>query len=722
MQKRFWINRIQVDLTRNQIIRDGREFSLQPKILAVLRLLALRQGEVVSHDQLMDEVWGDATVSPNTLQRCIAQLRKALGDDSRSQQVIKTHSKQGYSLEIHVSWDELEPAPPVSKATQAPSKNGTPQPPIGKWRFAISLGGLGILIVFFSFYLGSQDTHASYQSIRQLTSSDAKEYNPNYSPDGRYMVFHRYSGVCENHLWAKDLKTNQEFRLTKTPAIYGAHSWSADGNHLAFIKQENCQKAGSPLQACWRLQTLDFAAALQGPIETQQRLDCDQSYSQYPVWMNNGSILLLKQHQGQLRLMVYDARSTELREFYQPEQGRLYDYDYSSTLDQLVVMTRISRDDYFMEFIDAKGKLINRQRINPLASNSVYQKYYAGFHPNGEYLITQLENGLHRLSFNGELTPIKIPDNIFIATPKFHPLEDKIVATSGKVDLDIAKVDLNNLDSFNGANHATQEQESFNRTFLPYPSIARTPRTEKMARINPQNNSVVFISERTGKPQVWLYSGEPSEDGRDYQNEAQVRQLSRFENYRQIRGLEWSPDGSQIGIAVNDGISLINLDGTIEALDLDLQIRELLQWINDEQILVLFDQTQTNQLAKINIKTGEVYVTPFSNIRWAKQYQNGFILQDKNRQLWRTQADEKKIKLPFKQKILSGKPILLSDESLYGISITDQLWQFNLKTEQFEFLAPVGEQLWWVMDKKGSILLAAQGVSARKEIVELSSQ
>ena len=727
MQKRFWINRIQVDLTRNQITRDGEEFSLQPKILAVLRILALHQGKVVSHDQLMDEVWGEATVSPNTLQRCIAQLRKALGDDSRSQQVIKTHSKQGYSLETHVSWDEQakqsppEQHSPISAFTTATKSDENQASKSFQWRLPIAIVGLGLLIAFALSVFTLDKVSNNYSSIRQLTSSDEKEYNPNYSPDGRYMVFHRYLDVCENHLWAKDLKTNQEIRLTKTPAIYGPHSWSVDGNQLAFIKQENCQKAGSPQQACWRLQTLDFAAALQNPIDPQQRLDCEQSYSQYPVWMNNGSILLLKQHQGQMRLMVYDARSTELREFYLPEQGQLYDYDYSSKLDRLVVMTRLSHNDHYMEFVDTQGKLINRQKINPLPTHSVFQNYYAGFHPSGEYLISDLDNGLHRLSFDGDLTPIKTPDNMFIATPRFHPLENKIVATSGKVDLDIARIDLANLDALDPKSNSQQPHANFNHTSLSYPSIARTTRAEKMARINPVSNSVAFISERTGLPQVWLYSEQSDEQALNKRNEGQSIQLSDFENYQRIGGLEWSPDGTQLGLVINDNIHLIGLDGAIQSVALELEVRELLQWIDDEQMLVLLDQTEVSQLAKVNIKTGEISVTSYSRIRWAKTYQEGFILQDQYRQLWRTQNNAEKVKLPFDQNILNGKQIILSESSLYGISITDQLWQFNLDNNQFEFVSPVEEDLWWVMDKKEDILLAAQGVSARKEIVELTS-
>ena len=60
-------------------------------MLKVLSLLAKNAGEVVSHQTIKEQIWPNVEVVPNALQRCIAQLRKALGDDAKAQQIIKTH-------------------------------------------------------------------------------------------------------------------------------------------------------------------------------------------------------------------------------------------------------------------------------------------------------------------------------------------------------------------------------------------------------------------------------------------------------------------------------------------------------------------------------------------------------------------------------------------------------------------------------------------------------
>jgi len=118
MAAQYWVGNFFIDLTRNQISQKREYQTIPPKALAVLTCLAKNANKVVSHEELLSQVWPDTIVTPNTLQRSIAQLRKALSEDSQYQSYIKTHAKQGYSLEVEVRWQEnaeveslLEPAP-----------------------------------------------------------------------------------------------------------------------------------------------------------------------------------------------------------------------------------------------------------------------------------------------------------------------------------------------------------------------------------------------------------------------------------------------------------------------------------------------------------------------------------------------------------------------------------------------------------------------------------
>ncbi|WP_395373679.1 transcriptional regulator [Marinicella sp. W31] len=102
--QQFSIGEFNVDISRSQICHANEAIALEPKVLQVLLILARNQGQVVSHETLRQNVWPGVVVTPGALQRCIAQLRKVLGDDAKKQSVILTQPKVGYSLLVPVKW------------------------------------------------------------------------------------------------------------------------------------------------------------------------------------------------------------------------------------------------------------------------------------------------------------------------------------------------------------------------------------------------------------------------------------------------------------------------------------------------------------------------------------------------------------------------------------------------------------------------------------------
>ncbi|HSP96429.1 MAG TPA: AAA family ATPase [Candidatus Dormibacteraeota bacterium] len=69
---------------------------LRPKTWAVLLYLAQRPGALVSRDEILDAVWPDVAVTPDTLTKSIGELRIALGDDPREPRFIETAHRRGF--------------------------------------------------------------------------------------------------------------------------------------------------------------------------------------------------------------------------------------------------------------------------------------------------------------------------------------------------------------------------------------------------------------------------------------------------------------------------------------------------------------------------------------------------------------------------------------------------------------------------------------------------
>jgi len=60
---------------------------LNGETMQVLQHLAGRQGEVVSVEELLREVWADVVVTPDSVYRTISALRRALRDDPKDASV-----------------------------------------------------------------------------------------------------------------------------------------------------------------------------------------------------------------------------------------------------------------------------------------------------------------------------------------------------------------------------------------------------------------------------------------------------------------------------------------------------------------------------------------------------------------------------------------------------------------------------------------------------------
>ncbi len=95
----------ELDVVAFELRRDGRAVAVEPQVLEVLLHLVEHAGELVSKQQLLDEVWGHRFASESTLSSRIRSVRQAIGDDGRRQELIKTVHGRGFRFvaEVHAA-------------------------------------------------------------------------------------------------------------------------------------------------------------------------------------------------------------------------------------------------------------------------------------------------------------------------------------------------------------------------------------------------------------------------------------------------------------------------------------------------------------------------------------------------------------------------------------------------------------------------------------------
>ena len=123
-----------VNPASGEIARKGEIARLDVRAMRLLVCLAEHAGEVVSIDDLLDEVWSGVIVSPDSVYQAVASLRRVLGDDSREPTYIATVPRLGYRMVAAVS-----PWPDVPKVESTEPRGdlaaSTPRP-----RFGLGLG------------------------------------------------------------------------------------------------------------------------------------------------------------------------------------------------------------------------------------------------------------------------------------------------------------------------------------------------------------------------------------------------------------------------------------------------------------------------------------------------------------------------------------------------------------------------------------------------------
>src|SRR6266853_447381 len=126
------------DTDRRALRLAGTPVDLEPKVFDLLAYLIQHHDQFVSREKLYAQLWSQQFVSEAALTYCIAEARKAVGDNGRAQRVIKTVHSRGYRFIAPVArrlpgstsgevvtvpspLPETDPMPPTPPGQSAPA-------------------------------------------------------------------------------------------------------------------------------------------------------------------------------------------------------------------------------------------------------------------------------------------------------------------------------------------------------------------------------------------------------------------------------------------------------------------------------------------------------------------------------------------------------------------------------------------------------------------------
>lgn len=86
----------ELDVSRRELRRGGKPVAIQPKVFELLVYLIENRERAVDKDEIQAAIWPRVIVTETSLTQAIRKLRRAVGDDSDRQSIIRTIHGHGY--------------------------------------------------------------------------------------------------------------------------------------------------------------------------------------------------------------------------------------------------------------------------------------------------------------------------------------------------------------------------------------------------------------------------------------------------------------------------------------------------------------------------------------------------------------------------------------------------------------------------------------------------
>ena len=183
------------------LVKAGQTLAVEPKAFRVLLILLRNAQKLITKEELLNAVWGDAAVTENSLTRAIALLRRLLGDDAREPRFIETVTSVGYRWLCPVEREVVSVEAADEPATQA-APEGAQAPPLPataksassrRWVWITSAGAAVLLLAGSYWYLSRPLPPLRVTAFTQITNDGRLKYLA--ASDGKRLYFTEWSPI-----------------------------------------------------------------------------------------------------------------------------------------------------------------------------------------------------------------------------------------------------------------------------------------------------------------------------------------------------------------------------------------------------------------------------------------------------------------------------------------------------------------------------------------------
>ena len=188
----------------------------------------------------MEALWPNTAVTDNSLAQCMVEIRRVLDDDS--QQLIRTIARHGYLFAAPVGPPVVEFA---VQETGAYAELGplpvAPSVPRGKsliLRIAIGAAGLVAVTAVGLLVWRVPESTEPLRAVPLTTLPGLARY-PSFSPEGNHVAF-TWTGPKQDNpdIYVQQIGSGSPLQLTQDPGNDYNPVWSPDGRWIAFLRRQ----------------------------------------------------------------------------------------------------------------------------------------------------------------------------------------------------------------------------------------------------------------------------------------------------------------------------------------------------------------------------------------------------------------------------------------------------------------------------------------------------
>jgi Tol biopolymer transport system component/DNA-binding winged helix-turn-helix (wHTH) protein len=575
------------------LIKAGKVSAVEPKAFRTLLFLLHNPQRLISKEELLNSLWGDAAVTEGSLTRCIWLLRRLLEDDIHEPRYIETVATVGYRFVCPVEVSEVggyDAGGPVAEASATPetpatgeTKAKTDQPSKGTRdrnstasanqervnassdvRATLSarpfsakriLASLSVLLILAAGFLGYRalsnparhtakpPSRSAFSNMRitQLTNLPGSYWDPVFSPDGRQIAYfwdgeRRGSG----DLYVQLIGGQKPLRLTYTTiGSLCCADWSPDGQQIVFGR---CNDGGG---------AVFIIPALGGPERKLTDMAClnfDARIAQWTLaqWTADGKSLVLADScaPGAPRgIVVFSLQTGEKRCLHSPPLSDRGDGDPILSPDQKTVAferwpTSSLAQIYTVAF---SGGNLRRLTDEYLGQDAMTLMWSLMWSPDGKYIAFEpIRDRMARVAASGG--PVE-----------FEAVYPKIGVPSRDYRR-VAYVEPSLIWSWSPAVSRLKLAHAGGKVVSEARILVSATGGDDSAQLSPDEHQLVFQSMRSGIHQIWRSNADGS----------YPLQLTFFESGYSGTP-RWSPDGKWVAFDYHPGahaqIYLVDSEG-----------------------------------------------------------------------------------------------------------------------------------------------------------------